>query len=451
MVRPVILPRALASRVLTSAPVHVSRPASVLVPTSRHLAACLTAQRRHINQHLPLRVPLAPNQEASSSATVEEATGSALQHDKGSEATFEEHPYQKQLKQWEVKKEGPNKLTGKTITLTHRDGIRIGRGRLVLDRHWLRDGCGCSSCVDPHSGQKNFGSTDVPLDLPITSCRKTEDGALEIVWQNDFLTRGRESHTSTYSPEQVDSFFTPRKEAIFPPVVFWDKQTIKRDITFIEYDDWMNNDEALAAGVRKLQTHGIFFIRNAPHSEESVISMSSRIGNLKETLYGRTWDVRSKPEAENNSCDGGESLFSDASRAAFLMKLGPPELRNALSSHKVHYHYRKHGHFYENNHSVVDGSGHVRWSPPFQAPLRGLRKNEEGLQEYRTWAAAAVQFQELLEREEYLFEYKMQPGDCVVFDNLRVVHGRRAFDTSAGSRWLKGTYNAHDVFMSRLL
>ncbi|KAK8047413.1 Gamma-butyrobetaine dioxygenase [Apiospora saccharicola] len=480
MVRPVILPRALASRVLTSAPVHVSRPASVLVPTSRHLAACLTAQRRHINQHLPLRVPLAPNQEASSSATVEEATGSALQHDKGSEATFEEHPYQKQLKQWEVKKEGPNKLTGKTITLTHRDGIRIGRGRLVLDRHWLRDGCGCSSCVDPHSGQKNFGSTDVPLDLPITSCRKTEDGALEIVWQNDFLIRGRESHTSTYSPEQVDSFFTPRKEAIFPPVVFWDKQTIKRDITFIEYDDWMNNDEALAAGVRKLQTHGIFFIRNAPHSEESVISMSSRIGNLKETLYGRTWDVRSKPEAENvaytssflglhqdmlylkdpprlqllhcleNSCDGGESLFSDASRAAFLMKLGPPELRNALSSHKVHYHYRKHGHFYENNHSVVDGSGHVRWSPPFQAPLRGLRKNEEGLQEYRTWAAAAVQFQELLEREEYLFEYKMQPGDCVVFDNLRVVHGRRAFDTSAGSRWLKGTYNAHDVFMSRL-
>ncbi|KAK7911217.1 TfdA family Taurine catabolism dioxygenase TauD [Apiospora marii] len=375
---------------------------------------------------------------------------------------------------------GKEKYTGNTITLTHRQGPRIGRGKLVLNRHWLRDGCQCSSCVDPHSGQKNFGTTDVPLDLPISSCRKTENGALEIVWQNDFLSNGRESHTSTYSAEQVDLFFTGQNKSRFPPVIFWDKQTIKRDITFIEYDDWMNNDKALAAGVKKLHTHGILFIRNAPHSEESVISMSSRIGNLQETLYGRTWDVRSKPEAENvaytssflglhqdmlylkdpprlqllhcleNSCDGGESLFSDASRAAHLMKIGPPELRDALSSRRVAYHYKKHGHHYENNHSVIDSSGHVRWSPPFQAPLRNLQKSEQGVEDYRTWAAAAVRFQQLLEQEEFLFEYKMQPGDCVIFDNLRVVHGRRAFDTSAGSRWLKGTYNAHDVFMSKL-
>ena len=263
-------------------------------------------------------------------------------------------------------------------------------------------------------------------------------------------------------------------------MLFWDKHTINRDITFTEYEDWMNNDEALAAGVKKLHSHGILFIRNAPHSEESVISMSSRIGNLQETLYGRTWDVRSKPEAENvaytssflglhqdllylkdpprlqllhcleNSCDGGESLFSDAFRAAYLMKIGPPELRDALSSRKVTYHYKKHGHFYENRHPVIDSRGHVRWSPPFQAPLRSLQKTDQGVEDYRTWAAAAVRFQQLLEQEEFLFEYKMQPGDCVIFDNLRVVHGRRAFDTSAGSRWLKGTYNAHDVFLSKL-
>ncbi|KAK8017322.1 TfdA family Taurine catabolism dioxygenase TauD [Apiospora rasikravindrae] len=367
-------------------------------------------------------------------------------------------------------------LTGNTITLKHSQMT----WPKVVDRHWLRDGCECSTCVDPHSGQKNFGTTDVPLNLPISSSRKTKDGALEIVWKNDFLTNGRENHTSTYSAERVHSFFSKPKKANFPPVVLWDKKTIQRDLLFVDYNDWMTNDETLGAGVRMLHSHGIFFIRNAPHSEESVISMSSRIGNLKETLYGRTWDVRSKPEAENvaytssflglhqdmlylkdpprlqllhcleNSCEGGESLFSDASRAAFLMKIGPPELREALGKQKVAYHYKKGGHFYENNHPVIDESEHVRWSPPFQAPLRNLNKNEEGSRHYRQWATAAVKFQQLLEQEEFLFQYKMKPGDCVVFDNLRVVHGRRAFDTSAGSRWLKGTYNAHDVFMGRL-
>ena len=45
----------------------------------------------------------------------------------------------------------------------------------------------------------------------------------------------------------------------------------------------------------------------------------------------------------------------------------------------------------------------------------------------------------------------MAPGDCVLFDNRRVLHARRAFAVSdAGTeRWLRGAYIDRDPFVSR--
>lgn len=52
--------------------------------------------------------------------------------------------------------------------------------------------------------------------------------------------------------------------------------------------------------------------------------------------------------------------------------------------------------------------------------------------------------------QENVFEYRLEEGECVVFDNRRVLHARRAFDASQGERWLKGAYVDDDVFFSRL-
>jgi hypothetical protein len=69
---------------------------------------------------------------------------------------------------------------------------------------------------------------------------------------------------------------------------------------------------------------------------------------------------------------------------------------------------------------------------------------------YRAWHRAARRFSALIAHEDNVFEYKMQPGECVVFDNRRVLHGRKAFDTGSGTRWLRGTYIADEDFRSRM-
>ena len=66
------------------------------------------------------------------------------------------------------------------------------------------------------------------------------------------------------------------------------------------------------------------------------------------------------------------------------------------------------------------------------------------------WTAAARSFRDIACEPDNLYECKMDPGDCVIFDNMRVLHGRRQFNISSGKRWLKGTYIQEQVMMSKL-
>ena len=45
--------------------------------------------------------------------------------------------------------------------------------------------------------------------------------------------------------------------------------------------------------------------------------------------------------------------------------------------------------------------------------------------------------------------FKLEPGECFLVDNTRVLHGRRGFSGS-GSRWLQGCYPDKDGLLSTL-
>ncbi|KAI1469800.1 Clavaminate synthase-like protein [Daldinia caldariorum] len=350
---------------------------------------------------------------------------------------------------------------------------------LILDRHWLRDSCQCNLCVNPDSGQKNFSTCDVPTYLPIKEIHPTEEGGLDVVWEMDFLSSG--DHVSHYTAAQVNS---TQPEYALPGMTLWDTRRFEKDRLVIDYKDWMAGERGFLSGLHRLHTHGLIFIRNVPSSEESVISIATKFGNLQETFYGRTWDVRSKPRAENvaytneflglhqdlmymkdpprlqllhcleNTCEGGESMFSDGSRAAHLMELGPRKQFEHLCNRNIKYQYKKNGHHYQQSRPVIEqsrGQLLVSWSPPFQASNQRIAKTRPGHENYRKWLQAATVFRHLLEDKQWMYQHRMEPGECVIFDNQRVLHGRRQFDTSSGSRWLKGAYIGDEVFRSKLV
>lgn len=113
---------------------------------------------------------------------------------------------------------------------------------------------------------------------------------------------------------------------------------------------------------------------------------------------------------------------------------------------------------------LIDCLDKCNWGPPFSAPFSldgGLAQeavfaNQNPLESLNSkvekWHDAAIKFNALLQRPEYLFERKLNPGDCVLFDNTRTLHSRKAFDQAdvGKPRWLRGTYVDKDPFLSKM-
>lgn len=361
----------------------------------------------------------------------------------------------------------------------------------TISQLWLRDACQCPLCVSDSSGQKRFATCDIPSNLKVDSLKVLEDGSLEVSWANDIALDGSE-HVSTYSPavlHEVMNAWNPYRQYI-PAREVWDsrhfdKVSRSREIS---YAHWMEDSSRFAEAFRNLHLWGLVVIRGVPQTEDAVAQVASRLGHVQSTFYGPTWDVISKPQAENvaytneflclhqdlmylkeppriqvlhcleNSCEGGDSLFSDGIRAAHDLRINNRSAYHSLRSIPVDYHYAKGGNYWHNCHVTIVGDMNgtgvrgdpmgVRWSPPFQAPFWGAVSDGNRDSSFgkragylaEVWKKAAKLFKDSLEDTANMVQFRVQPGDCVVFDNWRVLHGRRAFDTASGSRHLRGTY-----------
>ena len=46
----------------------------------------------------------------------------------------------------------------------------------------------------------------------------------------------------------------------------------------------------------------------------------------------------------------------------------------------------------------------------------------------------------MMHSEKYVMRFRLKAGECIVFDNHRIVHGRDSYTASSGDRHLKGCY-----------
>ncbi|KAI0593032.1 hypothetical protein F4775DRAFT_587116 [Biscogniauxia sp. FL1348] len=361
--------------------------------------------------------------------------------------------------------------------------IRINHSELPepvwLRRAWLRDACRCAACVDPSSGQKRFSTADVPVHPRIENVIRADDGSLEVSWADDFHTH--DTHLSRYPPSFCEKVIIPIYEKPPKPRVMWDKAMMEEQKPSVDYVSFMEDQASFESGLRFLYTHGLFILRGVPSSEDMVEKIAAKIGTIQNSLYGMTWDVVSKPNAENvaytdsylglhqdllymsnipriqilhcikNTCDGGESLFRDGRRAFFQIsqKLRPDD--HTLFRRMIVYEYNKNGHFYLRRQHVLSKKREgVLWSPQFQSSTQQLLPYREGPRDnfYERWHEDLKTVKDILETEKEIYELKLNEGECVLFDNHRVLHGRRKFDTSSGERWLRGAYVDNDSFMS---
>lgn len=373
-------------------------------------------------------------------------------------------------------------------------------GLCVLNPRALRNGCRCNVCVHPSDRQRQFNFTHIPDDIGIASHSVDTQGTYHIKWTSD--VPGMTDHVSQYTKSDIMEigveYTPPQPQQPRGPRSLWTSNDFSVKRNTFEFESVMNDSSALASALGNLDKFGLIFLNGVPQAENSVGTISSRIGLVRNTFYRPMWDVRSVPDAKNvaytsrdlgfhmdllymkeppgfqllhcmeNTCEGGLSQFVDTFKILEFMaeKTQNVRLLDQLSQTHIEYEYSNDGKHYRDTKPVVklqnfpnkrleistmdllrknlvnNSDLRVYWSPPFVAPLIN---NPYGRTPHHR--SLGRSFADALERPGMAVTTKLAPGTCAIFDNLRIVHARTAFDTSAGHRWLRGAYADHqDVY-----
>ncbi|KAK9467578.1 hypothetical protein V1512DRAFT_261508 [Lipomyces arxii] len=380
-----------------------------------------------------------------------------------------------------------------------------------FDNVFLRDACSCSECLDPSSKQKHFSTGQIPLDIHPSSVIQTDHGATKISWTSALAP----PHVSVYSEATLEHYGSPlsrynHRWKFAREQNLWNSKNLQISLVSRSYDEYMNDELAFKDVVLGLYSEGLAFITDAPQSEKTsketivVEKVAKKIGYIKETFYGTSWDVVSSTNAKNiaytsanlplhmdllyyesppgiqllhciaNDAQGGESVYVDSFRSAYLVCERFPAAFHALCTFPITFHYQNDGYHYMNTRPLIEldpfynqpTPSHppfrikcVNYSPPFQAPfehyisssdLESTDLTEHG--KFRSFLKAFKKFEEILFDEAEQYEEKFVPGRIALFMNRRVLHSRREFklQTNSHGRWLKGAYLDIDSFYSKL-
>ncbi|KAG9557581.1 Clavaminate synthase-like protein, partial [Aureobasidium melanogenum] len=394
----------------------------------------------------------------------------------------------------------PRKIPFKELGLNPLETIRVtGGGRLsgvgrVFDNIFLRDSCTCSQCVDTSTRQKRFDSADIPTNIRIRNMETKHDNVV-ITWKHDVPGFGPDHETVLNTEHLAWSPDFPKTHEYLGGKFAWDHASLENSRLDFDYNEYMSDEKVLFDLLQQLQMYGLVFIKNVPEAESSVVQTANRIGPLKNTFYGDTWDVRSVSNAKNvaytdvnlgfhmdllymqqpprlqllhclrASEQGGVSLFSDAYRAVQQLYNMDQAAFEALAETPVNFHYDNDNHHYfrsrrtfqlregvtklpRNHPKVYNYLDAVNWAPPFQAPFHHTEGDVKFAKSMRAWHEAAQTFRDLTELDYNVYRRQMAPGECVIFDNRRVLHARTAF--AGGERWLRGAYLDDDPYLSKM-
>ncbi|KNC80460.1 hypothetical protein SARC_07176 [Sphaeroforma arctica JP610] len=392
--------------------------------------------------------------------------------DSDSDVEHHENSRRNELK-WGISR-SPTYIKAHTNESTCNKAYTSKSGELVLDWQdghrsafhslWLRDNCQCNECVHPDSFQKLSCIADIGLEHRIvgTPVIDSSESTATITWEDQ--------HVGQYPLEWLremcrDSKYRKADWRRSEPIHQWGKEFSDR-LMSVDFSEYMKTDNTLYSSLHELHTTGIFLVRNIP-TEGVVGPIAERIGPIRNTFYGNTWEVRYEPNPTNiasssfslplhqdlqyfesppglqllhcvSAAPGGLSEFIDGLAVINRMREEHPTEFETLVRLPVTYHYRSANEYRVFKEQIVklneDGSvKHLKYSPPWEAP------SDLPNSEMTAFYSAYHLFTEMCRRDEFLMKFQLTPGDCVVFDNRRILHARTEFNPGF-PRLLQGTY-----------
>jgi len=236
----------------------------------------------------------------------------------------------------------------------------------------------------------------------------------------------------------------------------------------------------LAGWLASVRRFGFARLTDGPATPETVLDIAAMFGFVRETNYGRLFDVRTEVNPTNlaytglglqahtdnpyrdpvptlqilhcieNSAEGGDSMVVDGFAAARRLQDEDPGAFDVLADHCARFEY------------AGSAGVHLQTRRPMielapDGELIGVRFNNRSaapitdvpFDRMETYYRAYRRFGEIIDAPDMQVAFKLDPGDSFIVDNTRVLHARRGY-SGAGGRWLQGCYADRDGLLSTL-
>jgi gamma-butyrobetaine dioxygenase len=168
-----------------------------------------------------------------------------------------------------------------------------------LPAMWLRDNCPRTECRDPRSGQKLFQIDSMPAGVRVAAVAAgggAGEPAVEVVWNPD-------GHRSTYLlawlaanrpglPGYRDRRTEDGKE-------LWTARDLDGRLPEASWEEYLGEPAVRAPMLESVLRLGFMLLRGVPEREGQVLAVAETFGYVRETNYGKLFDVRVEPDPNN--------------------------------------------------------------------------------------------------------------------------------------------------------
>ena len=364
--------------------------------------------------------------------------------------------------------------SGKAIILSRIDG-----SSLRYHSTWLRDNANDPQTRDKNNGQRLISILDIPVNTHIKSASLDKKG------KNITLKFLPEKKQVKFSSSWLESHAYDKKQNnlkvwIDPNLKTWTKASFKR-VPIINYKTAKSNKKLFIRWLKSLNYYGFAKMTRCEKKSGTVIKIAKLFGYVRETNYGKWFDVKSKTNAVNlaytnlglqahtdnpyrdpvptiqilhclkSSTKGGDSKVVDGFSAALRLKKENKKYFNLLTKYCSRFEFKG-----KKNVHLKSRFPMIALSP--DKKLTAVHFNNRSIAAIRdvpfhdmlNYYKAYRKFSNIIDDPKMAVTFKLNPGDCFIVDNTRVLHARTAY-LDAGTRWLQGCYADKDALLSTIL
>jgi len=333
---------------------------------------------------------------------------------------------------------------------------------------WLRERVNSDNFVDKGTQQRLFDPTELRADIEINNLNLSKN-YLEVSFNDGTCTKLTIQNILKELSNMNDIKCIDKLE--------WDSSL--KDLNDYEYKENLFEEKAMYQALMNFYQYGFVIFKKVPTKDNFIVNFANSIGSIRKTNFGEFFDVKSKPNPNDlaytslplaphtdnpyrnpvpciqilhcieNEVSGGFSTLVDGYTVTQKLKKDFIDHYKILTEIKVRFQFIDQSVVLEDWAEMIqlDEKGdfkQVRFSPRLDfVPL--VEKEKLDL-----YYSARKKISEMYNSDKYRIEFKLSPGDLLMMDNHRLLHGRTSYDANEGNRFLQGCYIDYDSTEGKL-